>query len=145
MGRRRLALGISVVILIACSAGLGVHTSSAERVDVPVVVRIRLRPERTIGCQKDHCRIHFDASVSTDSEEGIWARNCSETVLDGDGRVLWKGPFAFGILAGVFTSASETVHVSGVLEVKMARSHRDRIRTVEGSCLAYVWSGGPPI
>lgn len=143
MGRTWIAHSISAVVLTACLSG--VSTSRAEQVDVPVKVRLRFAPETGVACRKDRCRIHFSASVASDSEDGVWARNCSATVLDSDGDVVAMKAFEFGPPAGVYTRRGTVSRVNGGLDIKIARPRRDRIRALRATCLAYVWHGEPPI
>ena len=131
------------LILPACSPGGS--TSHAEQVDARVSVRIRLDPDRKIACRRDRCRIHFTASVTTDSGEGVWARQCSLLVLDGDGEVLTTSPIELGFPAGMFTRAGTVSRGNGGAEVEVSKRDQDRIEGLDASCRAYVWHGEPPI
>jgi hypothetical protein len=138
------ALLASVVALVACSPG-GLSTSHAEQVDVPIIVRLRLDPERDVACRRDHCRIHFLAAVTTDSETGVWARNCSVSVLDGDGASLATSAMELGFPAGLHVQAGTISRTNGGVEIEIAKRRWDRIRSLRATCRAYEWHGEPPI
>jgi hypothetical protein len=149
MGPRHVTMLIVATLLATASCsldgGFGSSTSHAEQVDAHVVVRATVAAGREISCRKDRCRIHFTASVTSDSEDGVWARNCSLIVLDGDGQVLATTPIELGFPAGLFTRAGTTSHANGGAEVEIPRRSQDRIQGLDAWCRAYVWHGEPPI
>jgi hypothetical protein len=133
----------ALLVLTACS--LDGTTGHAEQVDARVDVHVRLARGREIACRKDRCHLHFVASVTTDSEDGVWARNCSLAVLDGQDRVLTTTPIEFGFPAGLFTTAGAAAPANGGAEVELPRRLQDRVDGLDAWCRAYVWHGEPPI
>jgi hypothetical protein len=135
---------VSLVALTACSSN-GYSTSRAEQVDAQVSLRVRFASGQEAPCRKNRCEIHFAVEVTTDSVDGVWARNCSLLVLDRDGHVLTTAPLGLGFPAGIFTQAGTTSHASGNTEVVIPKRAQDRIDGLDAWCRAYVWHGEPPI
>jgi hypothetical protein len=146
-GLRIVAIAVAAMVAPSCDldTGFGTSTSHAEQVDAEVEVDVRLAEGRKVTCRKELCRIHFTAAVTTDSVDGIWARNCSLIVRDSEGNVLTTTPMEFGFPAGIFTRAGMESHSDGNAEVVIPRRAQDRIDGLDAWCRAYVWHGEPPI
>lgn len=141
---------IALAAVLACAAALAGCSESqlssgyAEPVDVPVSVRMWPAASVDADCRK-RCWITYQAVVTTESVDGVWARNCVAAALDQKGRVVAESAVGLGGPAGGYTKAGRPYHSSGTLNVTVTRDERERIRTFEASCSAYVWHGTVPI
>jgi len=137
------AVPLLVALLLGGCSGLG-STSHAERVDIPVTVQIRLAGHSKL-CRNETCWIHFDAVVTTNSQRGIYARDCNVRALDQARRVVAEGGAALGFPAGAYTRAGEPYRMMGGTQVRVDGERPVRPASLEATCSAYVWHGDVPI
>jgi hypothetical protein len=110
----------------------------------PGSVQIRLAGHSKL-CRNETCWIHFNAVVTTNSQRGIYARDCSVRALDQAGRVVAEGGAALGFPPGAYTRAGEPYRMMGGTQVRVDGEGPVRVASLEATCSAYVWHGDVPI
>jgi hypothetical protein len=118
-----------------------------ERVDVPLSVAMKLTGTPLNDCHGSppRCAIRYKATVTNEGAEAVYARDCSARALDGKGHVVAESLFGFGIGPGGYTAPGEPYRVRGSLDVGISPREQSRVKSIEGTCLAYIWHGTVPI
>ena len=136
-----------VAAVTVCFALAGCHEGSgwAERVDVPLGVTIEMTSDPRPHCGPDNCFIGYRVVITDRGDRPVYARDCVARGLDRYGHPVVETTFGFGIGPGAGTEPGMPYRSRGTMLVKSTPEELADVRSLEGSCLAYVWHGTTPI
>ena len=141
---RTLSLVAAVVFgltLPGCHPGSGY----AERVDVPLSVSIRRVGEPITTCGPLVCHIGYAVVISDEGDRAVVARDCVVRGLGRDRHQVFEAIFGSGIGPGAETEPGKPYRARGTFSAKVTKEEMARVRSLEGTCLAYIWHGTIPI
>lgn len=142
--QRTLGLVAAVILclaLTACHQGSGY----AERVDVPLAVSIQVVDTPKPRCGPVHCQVGYRVEITNQGDETVYARDCVARGLDQYGHAVFETVFGSGIGPGASTEPGKPYRGRGTLMAQVTARQWASVRSLEGSCLAYVWHGNIPI
>jgi hypothetical protein len=144
MAGRALVVGCAMLGLAGCAANGG--AGHAERVDVPLKVAVSLTHTAKEHCPQANCRLTFRAVITDEGADPAYAMNCVVRALDPNGGVLLQDSHSFPLSpAGAYVAPGQPYSAKGWLQERISPKDRLRIASLDGSCLAYMWHGNPPI
>ena len=137
----------SVAAMILCLTLTSCHQGSgyAERVDVPLSVSIHVVSTPKPRCGPVHCQVGYRVEITDQGNEAVYARDCVARGLDQYGHAVFETVFGFGIGPGASTEPGKPYRGRGTLIAQVDSKQMESVRSLEGSCLAYVWHGNVPI
>ncbi len=136
-------VALSVVLLGACDLGTA-GTSHAERIDVPLSVKMSLGATLAEDCHK-RCIISYHAVITNEGSPTAFARDCVARGLDANGIVVIQTPVGLGFPAGAEVTPDQPYESDGTMLTDVSWEARARIVSLDASCSAYRWMGEPPI
>lgn len=143
--KRNARFGLTVIALVIALPGCHrLGGGYGERVDVPLSVSLTLTGTSHTDCQRVWCTIGFKAVVTDDGDQPAYGRDCRLRALDENGKTVLERIFGVGIGPGIYTEPGKpglTIESLGQVTLK----ERTRVRSLEGTCLAYIWHGSVPI
>lgn len=118
--------------------------SHAERIDVPLSVKVSLGATAAQDCHK-RCIVSYHAVITNEGSETIFARDGIVRGLDANGTVVVQTPVAFGVSAGAEVTPDQPYVGDGTVLTDVSRDARARIVSLGAACSAHRWVGEPPI
>jgi hypothetical protein len=143
--KRKLRLaGPAIAIMIFLAACHQLGGGYAERADVPLSVSMTVISTPQTDCRRVWCAILFKAIVTDEGTQPVFARDCWLRALDKHGKQLLERRFGVTIGPGIYTEPGKPGQTTESL-VQIRPKQRANIKSVEGTCLAYIWHGSVPI
>ena len=131
---------LDLVALLLCVGLTACHQGSgyAERVDVPLVVSIQAVDTPQPRCGPIHCQVGYRIVITDQGNEPVYARDCVARGLDQYGHPVVEAIIGFGIGPGASTEPGRPYRGRGTLMAQVTSEQLASVRSMEGSCLAYV-------
>jgi len=135
------------VLIFALTACHALGSSYAERVDVPLSVRMMVTRTPKVDCAKNHCAISYALRISQGGTTPVYALDCQFRAVDLHGNTVIQGPFGFAP-SGDYVGPGTPLKSKGSLDAgsrPLSPEERGRVNSLQGTCAAYVWHGSPPV
>lgn len=114
---------------------------------MPLSVNMRLTRTARQDCRNNSCAIRFEVRITERGTSPVYARDCHALAFDGHGHKVAESDFVAGFPAGAYVDPTRPWRSIGTIVFRppLSPNKRARIRSLRGSCVAYVWHGEVPI
>jgi hypothetical protein len=145
MGAMRRTIVLAAVLLglmlAACHPGSG----WGERVDVPLTVSIEMAGSQEPTCGRYVCHIDYRVVITDEGDRAVFARDCWVRGFDQYHHKVFESIFGSGIGPGESTEPGKPFRARRTFSATVTPEDLATVRSLEGSCLAYIWHGTIPI